>query len=126
MDVQTTPTVVWCALKKSHSSTPELLDFEEEKDSSKNTIGFLSDIINLTRKVKVCGQEVEQIKLKAKKISEIAFRWNIAIELGVFEQEISFFEKCVPILLKNCAELPVVKCFKSNLLTRMMILEDLK
>jgi Ecdysteroid kinase-like family len=125
MDVQSTPTVAWTADKFSSSSIPDFLDFEEEKDASKNTIGFLSDIVTLTRRVRVGRKPMEQIKLKVKRISEIAFRWKIAIELGIFEQEIGFFEKCVPVLLKMCAELPVVKCYTFNLHSRMMILEDL-
>jgi Ecdysteroid kinase-like family len=48
-------------------------------------------------------------------------------EMGIFDQEIGFFEHCLPILLKQCPDLPVVRCFYSNDLDEKIIyMEDLK
>jgi len=47
-------------------------------------------------------------------------------DLGAFEQEIGFFEHCLPLLLKQCPDLPVVRCFYSNLAEKIIYMEDLK
>jgi Ecdysteroid kinase-like family len=118
------PQDVLAAVKKFHGTASKLLDYQVEKGTA-SVQGFLSSILRVTARVSEKDQ-VHFSKFVVKRMPELTAQQDAVIELGAFEQEIGFFEKCVPILLRNCPDLPVVKCFHTNVTDRIIYMEDLK
>jgi hypothetical protein len=61
-----------------------------------------------------------------KRFPDLPTQQEMVNNLGAFDQEIGFFEQCLPVLLKQCPDLPVVRSFYSNLAEKIIYMEDLK
>jgi len=115
---------VLSVIEKIHGPSCKLLHYEVEK-GTESVQGFLSNILRVTARV-----EKDAIKMSTKfivkKFPPLKSQQEFANDLGVFEHEINFFEHCAPILLEQCPDLPVVKCFGTNLGQNIIYMEDLK
>lgn len=110
-------------VQKFHGPACKLLDYKVENGTA-SVQGFMSSIMRVIAQVSV-QQQVYSIKFFAKGMPELISQKQAAISFGSFEQEIGFLEKCLPILLKNCPDLPLVKCLHTNVNDRIFYMEDL-
>jgi len=120
-----TPAEVLRVVQKIHGSSCKLLDFEVEKGTT-SVQGFLSNILRVTARSESPAGQVQSVKFIVKRFPDLPTQQKMVNDLGAFDQEIGFFEHCLPLLLKQCPDLPVVRCFYSNLAEKIIYMEDLK
>jgi thiamine kinase-like enzyme len=120
-----TPAEVLRVAKKIHGPSCKLLDFKVEKATS-SVQGFLSNILRVTAWCEIHAEQSQSVKFIVKRFPELQMQQDLVNELGGFDQEIGFFQHCVPILIEQRADLPVVRCFDSILDDKIIYLEDLK
>lgn len=118
------PKDVLAVVKNIHGPACKLLDYEVEKGTA-SVQGFISSILRVIAQVSVQDQ-VHCSKFLVKSMPELISQRETAIQFGHFEQEIGFFDDCLPILLKNCPDVPVVKIFHTSLKDRIFYMEDLR
>jgi Ecdysteroid kinase-like family len=115
---------VLAVVNKIHGPASKLLDYKVEKGTA-SVQGFMSSIMRVIAQVSV-QDKVHCSKFLVKSMPELISQKETAIEFGSFEQEIGFFDECLPILIKNCPDVPVVKIFHTNLKERIFYMEDLR
>ncbi|XP_065336306.1 uncharacterized protein LOC135937145 [Cloeon dipterum] len=110
--------------EKMLGADAELIDYVVGKGTA-TVQGFMSDILRVSFRVKV-GRKIVESKFVVKRQPNLESQQKLAAEFGIFEHEIAFFEKCSPLLLEQCPELPTVRCYRTDRHRQIIYMEDLK
>ena len=120
-----TPVEVMRVVTKMLGSSCKLIDYRVEKGTS-SVQGFLSNILRVSARCGLQEGQVQSLKFIVKRFPELQIQQDMVKELGAFDQEIGFFQHCLPFLLKQNANIPVVRCFDSNFHGKILYMEDLR
>ncbi|XP_065335853.1 uncharacterized protein LOC135936813 isoform X2 [Cloeon dipterum] len=119
---QVHPGDVIAAIKTIHGSDAHLTDYEVLKGTA-SVQGFMSCILRV-RATCIVGNdpETKTVQFIVKRTPVLEAQRNSAAR--VFEQEVTFFTKCLPVLKKRCPDLKVVNCLFAHSASTI-VMEDL-
>ncbi|XP_059481976.1 uncharacterized protein LOC132200497 [Neocloeon triangulifer] len=116
------PGDVIAALKSIHGPKANMIDFDIVK-GTEAVQGFLSCVLRVRATCEVDGEEKEA-NFVVKKLPLLDIQKKIVENMKIFDQEVAFYRKCLPLMKRRFPDVKVVNCFFAHE-SGTIVMEDL-